>query len=448
MGVGAYERVRALRGPVGDVLTLTKYLQNQTDFDLKLLALTDRLANKKAVIDGFQTHLAKAGPADTVLFYFSGHGAQEAADTSVWADEADGQLECLVCHDGGTANPWEFMLSDKELRYLLGPVCATGAHVVVMADCCHAGDNTRAVDLLALTMPDQDIRERRLAEPAPRRPYEGFFFHDTITAAQIKTQGLDVVMPQGNHIQFAACESEELAEEFNGEGIFTKNLLAVLNAAHGQVSYRDLHSRLRQYMRFGYEQRPRVYVPDGQDAAVLERGFLNRPIDQNSLSVSATFNTQKGWLLDAGAIHGMASCPADGVILLYDATTKTAYPASVKQVGADYTVLTVADDVAVKLDQTSVYRATVAGLMSQPVRLHLINHGGPSADQSDLLQRLVMRPGPDGNVGQLETVFIPEDDETCADYTLHVRNGLFYITKPNTSDPTEREPAPHPPPPR
>ncbi|MBO0937203.1 DUF2236 domain-containing protein [Fibrella sp. HMF5335] len=430
VGVGAYERVRQLRGPVGDVQVLTKYLQNQTDFDLKLLALTDQQANKKGIINGFQNHLAQAGPADTVLFYFSGHGAQEAADTAVWDDEADGQLECLVCHDGGTVNPWEFLLADKEVRYLLGPVCATGAHVVVMADCCHAGDNTRAVDLLAMVLPDQDVRERRLTEPAPRRPYEGFIFHETLPAAEIQTKGLDVVMPQGNHVQFAACESEELAEEFNGEGIFTKNLLAVLNATHGQVSYRDLHSRVRQYMRFGYEQRPRVYVPDGQDAAVLERGFLNRQLEQNALTVSATFNPQKGWLLDVGAIHGMASRPADGAISLYDAATKTAYPASVKQVGADYTVLTVADDVAAKLDQTAVYRTTVAGLMSQPVRLHMVNHGGPSADQTDLLQRLMSRPKLDGQAGKPETVFVAEDDETRADYTLHVRNGLFYITKP------------------
>lgn len=433
VGVGAYERVRPLRGPVGDVQVLTKYLQQQTGFDLKLLALTDQQANKKAVIDGFQTHLAQAGPADTVLFYFSGHGAQEVADTAVWADEADGQLECLVCHDGGTRSPWEFLLADKELRHLIAPVSATGAHVVVMADCCHAGDNTRAVDLLALTQPDQDIRERRLAEPAPKRPYEGFFFHDTLPAAEIQAKGLDVVMPQGNHIQFAACESEELAEEFNGEGIFTKNLLAVLNATHGQVSYRDLHSRVRQYMRFGYEQRPRVYVPDGQDTKVLERGFLNRPIDQHALSVSATFNAQKGWLLDVGAIHGMASRPADGAILLYDAATKTTYLASVKQIGADYTVLNVPEEVAAKLDQTAVYQTTVAGLMSQPVRLHLINHGGPSADQTDLLQRLVTQPDLDGQAGKPETVFIPEDDETRADYTLHVRNGLFYITKAGTA---------------
>ncbi len=437
VGVGAYERVRQLRGPVSDVQMLTKYLQSQTSFDLKLLALTDQQANKKAVIDGFQTHLSQAGPADTVLFYFSGHGAQEAADTSVWVDEADGQLECLVCHDGGTTNPWEFLLADKELRCLLAPISATGAHVVVMADCCHAGDNTRAVDLLALALPSQDVRERRLAEPAPKRPYEGFFFHDTLPAAEIQAKGLDVVMPQGNHIQFAACESEELAEEFNGEGIFTKNLLAVLNAAHGQVSYRDLHSRMRQYMRFGYEQRPRVYVPDDQDDTVLERGFLNRPINQNALAVSATFNAQKGWLLDVGAIHGMASRPTDGPILLHDTVTKTAYPASVKQVGADYTVLTVADDVAAKLDQTAVYQTTVVGLMSQPVQLHLVNHGGPSADQTDLLQRLIARPGLDGKASQLETVFIPEDDETRADYTLHVRNGLFYITKPGTPDPQD-----------
>ena len=434
IGVGAYQQVRPLRGPVNDVRAMTQYLQKQAGFDLKILALTDQQATKGAIITGFQTHLSQAGPADSVLVYFSGHGAQEAADTSIWTTEADGQLECLVCYDGSTPNTWDFLLADKELRYLLAPVCATGAHVVVMADCCHAGDNTRAVDLLALAQPDQDIRERRLTEPAARRPYEGFIFHETILAQQIQQQGLDVALPPGNHIQMAACESEELAEEVNGEGIFTKNMLAVLNAAHGQVSYRDLHNRVRQYMRFGYEQRPRVYVPDGQSDIVLERGFLNQPIDAGSLTVSATFNAQKGWLLDVGAIHGMASRPQDGLIFLLDAATKTSYPATVGPVGADYTVLTVADDVAAKLDKTTTYRVTVAGLMSQPIRLHLVNHGGPTPDQPDLLQRLVSRPDTGPQAGQPETVFIPEDDETKADYVLHVRNGLFYITRPDRSD--------------
>ena len=437
VGIGAYERVRPLRGPVGDVQTLTRYLNRLTDFAPNLLVLTDRQANKTAIIDGFRHHLTQAKPNDTVLVYFSGHGAQETADPELWPTETDGQLECLVCHDTDTANTWEFLLADKELRYLIAPVSATGAHVVTIFDCCHSGDNTRGDDLLAAAMAGQDVRDRRLPQSAPRRPYEAFCFHDVLSAEQLKEQGPEVALPQGMHIQMAACESDESAVEVNGEGIFTKNLLAVLEAAHGQVSYQDLQNRVRQYMRFGYEQRPRMYVPDEQAHLLLSRGFLNQPIDPGTLSASATYNKQEGWLLDVGAIHGVAGQTArtsdDGTpnvgrhqIRLHDPVRQAVYPAGIGRVGPDYTVLDIADEVRMNLDKTVVYRATVAGLLTRPIRLHFANHGGPTNDLPDLL-----KPSDDpARPALTDGIVIPEDDEARADYTLHVRNGLYYVTQP------------------
>lgn len=312
VGIGAYEQVRALRGPVADAQAMNRYLQQQTDFVSNLLLLTDQQATKTALINGFQTHLAQAGPNDTILFYFAGHGAQEIADTDLWITETDGKLECLVCFDGDAPQVHDFLLTDKELRYLIGTVGATGAHVVTIFDCCHSGDNTRAFDLLAAALDGQDVRDRRIPDPAPRRPYEGFFFHQTLSAEQIKAQGMAVAIPETVHVQIAACESDESAVEVNAEGIFTKNLLAVLEAAHGQITYSDLHNRVRQYMRFGYEQHPRVYVPETTEGGevkkgLMSRGFLNQPIDPGTLSASATFNQRVGWILDVGAIHGLAA---------------------------------------------------------------------------------------------------------------------------------------------
>ena len=74
VGIGAYERVRALRGPVGDAQAMAGYLNQLSDFTPDLLLLTDQAAGKAAIIDGFRNHLTKAGPTDTVLFYFAGHG--------------------------------------------------------------------------------------------------------------------------------------------------------------------------------------------------------------------------------------------------------------------------------------------------------------------------------------------------------------------------------------
>lgn len=431
VGIGAYEQVRALRGPVGDAEAMNRYLQKQTDFVPNLLLLTDKQATKIALIDGFQTHLAQAGPNDTILFYFAGHGAQEFADLDLWITETDGKLECLVCYDGDAPQVHDFLLADKELRYLIGQVGATGAHVVSIFDCCHSGDNTRAFDLLAAALDGQDVRDRRIPDPAPRRPYEGFFFHQTIAADQLKAQGVAVVIPETLHVQMAACESDESAVEANAEGIFTKNLLAVLEAAHGQITYSDLHNRVRQYMRFGYEQRPRVYVPETTEGGeakkgLMSRGFLNQPIDPDTLSASATFNQRMGWLLDVGAIHGLAAGKTSA-IQLHDPANDTVLLADLERVGPDYAVLKLTDEVAQTMDKAAVYRATIAGLLTQPLRLHFANHGGPNNDLPDLLK-------PSGNPAQpalTDGLVIPEDDESRADYTLNVRNGLYYVTKPN-----------------
>ncbi len=430
VGIGAYEQVRPLRGPVVDAQAMSRYLQKQVDFVPNIRLLTDQQATKTALIDGFQTHLAQAGPNDTVLFYFAGHGAQEIADTDLWITETDGKLECLVCYDGDAPQVHDFLLADKELRYLIGQLGSTGAHIVSIFDCCHSGDNTRAFDLLAAALDGQDVRDRRIPDPAPRRPYESFLFHKILPADQLKAQGVAVAIPETLHVQMAACESDESAVEANAEGIFTKNLLAVLEAAHGQITYSDLHSRVRQYMRFGYEQRPRVYVPETTEGGeakkeLMNRGFLNQPIDPDTLSASATYNQKMGWLVDVGAIHGLAAGKTSA-IQLHDPVNGTIFTADFERVGPDYAVLKLTDEVAQTMDKAAVYRATIAGLLTQPIRLHFTNHGGPNNDLPDLLK-------PSGNPAQpalTDGLVIPEDNESRADYTLNVRNGLYYLTKP------------------
>ncbi|WP_128547033.1 caspase family protein [Larkinella soli] len=419
VGIDQYRRVRPLRGPVADVHALTSYLRSRPEFRHDLLLLTDADATKPAVVDGFRNHLAKAGPDDTILFYFSGHGAQEEADRSLWPTETDGRLECLVCHDGEAEQPWEFMLADKELRFLLRQAADTGAHIVTVFDCCHSGDNTRNYAWLESALAEQDVRERRLSQTAPRRPYEGFLFSDRVTEADLKAQGPETALPQGRHVQLAACESDESAVEINGEGIFTKNLLKVLQASGGAVSYGSLHNRVRQYMRFGYEQRPRIYGAGEAADSLLQKLFLNRPGTADRPSVEVSYNPRQGWLLDVGAIHGVGT--STGEIRLLDSETNQTVAAAVETVGPDYTVLAMPDAARRNLLKDRTYTATVDGLLTRTIRLHLTNTSGSPEEAARLLAALIERA---------ESCFTPEENETRADYTLHVRDGLYYLTRP------------------
>ncbi|GAB3934583.1 hypothetical protein GCM10028804_52210 [Larkinella terrae] len=423
VGVNAYQQVRQLNGAVQDAATMESYLAGLTDFEHHSLHLSDQEATKTAVVGGFRTHLKNAGPNDTVLFYYAGHGAQEAADPALWPTETDKKLESIVCFDGDAAHTWDYLLTDKELRFLIQELSQTGAHIVTIFDCCHSGDNTRFFDLLAETPEGQKMQERRLSQSAPMRPWEGFIFHDRFSEDDFRHKGLDELIPLGTHVQLAACESDEAAVEDreNKEGVFTKNLLAVLKATNGDVSYQTLHNRVRQYMRFAYEQRPRISAAGDSSDQLLQLGFLKRPINAQTVTAEITFNpSQQRWLLDVGAIHGVGRTTKSIVIL--DETGKPAFPATPLKIGADYTLLKLEAAQQSTLDPAKAYRAEVEGLLSEPVKLHFINHNGDVAEQALLLQTLTEQAG---------AFFVPEEVEESADYTLHVRNGLWYFSRPN-----------------
>ncbi|GAA4471028.1 hypothetical protein GCM10023189_60800 [Nibrella saemangeumensis] len=418
IGICQYQRVRPLRGPVADTLAVADYLKTLPDFDPRLCVLTDEKATKEAVVQAFRTFLSQAEASDTVLVYFSGHGAQEEADQSVWTTETDGQLECLVCYDGGTGPVWENLLADKELRYLLNGVAATGAHIATIFDCCHSGDNTRNYAWLESSLGEQDLRERRLGGSAPRRPWNGFIFQDAISEADLRTKGIEQMLPQKTQIQLAACESDESAIEINGEGVFTKNLLRVLRSSGGAISYRTLHNRVRQYMRFGYEQRPRIYAVGESADQHLQALFLNQSGKAGSQTVEVTCNPRQGWLLDVGAIHGVGQ--TTGLIRLLDADSRQAHVVRAAVIGPDYTVLDLPEAIRQTLHEDRIYQAEVEGLMNQPIRLHFNNQNGAPAELAELLATLTERAG---------SCFVPEEEETAADYTVHASHGLYYLTR-------------------
>ncbi|MFC5411723.1 caspase family protein [Larkinella bovis] len=422
VGINAYQQVRSLSGAAQDAQTFARYLTELSGFEHHPLHLIDHEATKTALINGFRTHLSQAGPGDTALFYFAGHGAQETADQSLWPTETDGKLESIVCFDGDAANPWAYLLTDKELRFLIAELSQTGAHIVTIFDCCHSGDNTRFFDLLAGTPEGQRMQERRLAQSAPMRPYEGFLFHERFSEAELREKGLDQVMPLGKHVQLAACESDEAAVEDreNREGAFTKNLIAVLKAANSALSYQTLHNRVRQYMRFAYEQRPRISAAGDPSGQLLQTGFLNRAIDSQADAAEMTYNpAKKQWILDVGAIHGLGRTTK--TIQVLDETGQPAFPGSPLKIGADYTLLKISSEQGAGLDKGKAYRVKVEGLLSEPVKLHLINHNGDVAEAAQLLATLTEKAG---------AFFVPEEREESADYTLHLCNGLWFFTRP------------------
>ncbi|GLX17197.1 caspase family protein [Streptomyces lavendulae] len=191
VGINEYrDGMRAdLRGCLNDVAAAGAALEAVAPGRVRARVLTNGAATTAAVEDGITGHLGQAGPGDTALLWFSGHGTEYPALTpDELLVEPTGWCQALVCADGP--------LPDKRLGALLDGAAAGGARVVAVLDSCFSGGASReewpsrmmpplpswrpspAVGGRDLTGPDRQVGHVLLAasrsgQPAFERPVEG-----------------------------------------------------------------------------------------------------------------------------------------------------------------------------------------------------------------------------------------------------------------------------------
>ena len=192
-----------LSGAVPDVLEVQKRLKTDPDFNLRETVLLNEKATKKAIVSAFEV-LGSAQKDDLIFIYFSGHGTVERADKTIWTSETNGLLEGIVCfYTSGEAG--KLILADKELRWLLHRLWKkTGAEIVAIFDCCHSGDNTRAVADEAQGTAIFTERKSRGGFAFDQRAWADFVFASELKSADFLGKGTDDVLPQGRYIQFSA----------------------------------------------------------------------------------------------------------------------------------------------------------------------------------------------------------------------------------------------------
>ncbi len=406
-------RFPKLSGCVKDAAKIENYLKTETAFEDHIKFIKNANASKEAVTGEFTAHLGKAGKGDTVLFYYSGHGAQEWADEEVWTTESDGRLECIACYyDEQTKD--NFLLSDKELRFLIKKVSDTGAHVVMLFDCCHSGDNTRNGSFVQAAF--QNVVEKRIPFSFKKRNWDQFIFSKEWSREKLMQTGIAAALPEGLHVQIAACESDESAVEVNGEGVFTKALIGTLQAAGGDITYQALRSRVRQYLRNIYEQKPRIYVVNGNQN-LLYSSFLHQSFAGSNLAFGdVLYNANTGWQLSLGAIHGIGE-NAKSIKILDAENDNKEYAGTITTVKADISLLQVENDQL--LDKAKVYKGYVENLLCSNLRINVKTMDGTPEVQETLLQQLI---DPVNNFLKLE--------EAEPQYTICNNNGLFSIAHP------------------
>ena len=143
IGIDDYTHIEKLRGAVNDARDIHQALAGMGVDDLTVLLDGD--ATRDRILAEWQDLLARAGPGDTLVLTYAGHGSQE--DERVAGTEDDGKDENLLLggywHKGaGTRerivddelNQWFLDAGEKELK------------VVFVADSCHSGTLTRETD--------------------------------------------------------------------------------------------------------------------------------------------------------------------------------------------------------------------------------------------------------------------------------------------------------------
>lgn len=432
VGVNTYQNqnIRPLNGCVGDVERLSTYLRTTLNEQLSLKTLVNEQATRAAIVEAFDTHLSQAGPDDTVLFYFSGHGCLEEVPTALERfNENRKGIEALCCYDslsGSTPT-----LADKELRYLIYQLTEkTKARVVLLTDSCHSGGATRNIGgsatprMLAMTG-----AESRMAYLVPRRAWKDFIFsqHVPEQAAQ-QAASLDALFPQGVHIHLAACASRQSAWEIDGRGVFTTSLLDVLQHSAGSVSFHDLHSRLRYQVRQRFDQSPELYIvqpsteANTTDTALRYTSFIEGKGGVQPIAAGVHWDAQQGsWFLDKGAIHGIPALTTAKnlqITLWNPQTGKEAGNARITHVQPAECLL---DIPAARQTEVTFFQASIQGLYLTPLTVWLAGEPAGITMVKNVLQK---NPGLFAN-RNIEFV----EERARADYQLLAGIQSFQISR-------------------
>ncbi|HEV8483467.1 MAG TPA: caspase family protein [Blastocatellia bacterium] len=307
VGIDEYPQpTRSLLGCVNDIKAFQEYLNTRVESDefrLRDRVLLNQEATYKAIIDGFESHLSRAKDRDVVVFYFSGHGSQEHCPEEFWHLEPDRMNETLVCYD---SRPAGRDLADKELAKLIARIARRSPHIVVVLDCCHAGSGTRD---------GESFEGVRYVQPSNTvRPLENYIVSPEeldclfLTGALPGARSASTEVQRANHVLLAACRDNEFAKEHRAEGgvargAFSYFLLSTLQAFGGNLSYEYLMKSVRASLgRSVKNQTPQLEVaaPDELDQPFLGGAIIKRPV-----RFTANFDTEVGWTVDAGAIHGI-----------------------------------------------------------------------------------------------------------------------------------------------
>lgn len=331
IGINNYENtsISNLQGCVKDAESVATWLQNKVDTSkcgLSILKLYSQYQNNTSlptrnnILKALQAYVGKLKKEDTFLLFYAGHGSTEIAHTTL--QSSTGILSTLVPCDSGIKQADGrpvFDILSIEIRNALYQIWKdTQPKILFIQDSCHSERASRAYG-----EKNENLSNTAQARIVLRSPNMGIArrldeFELSVQARNLMQNGTNLFHPQYNalpmaeHVHIAACAFDQYAYEDKDEkgemgGVFTRNLLEILNLSNANISYKELANRLNLSIDGIFKQSPNIYVPEHKKELLYQQ-FL----DINNLKKDALFNlvVQKKqdsevFLLDVGALQGL-----------------------------------------------------------------------------------------------------------------------------------------------
>lgn len=292
IGVGDYLYLDAnLKGPTNDVRLMAETLETRgVNPDAMVVLTSDATGLPEGVATGDPTRdaifaaleetAAKAKAGDTVVFYFSGHGAQ-APDMS--GDEGGGYDEIFLPADAknwkGEIGMVENAILDDELQVWAQSMLSRGVKLVGLIDACHSATGFRSVEGQGVA---KVIDEELLAIP-----------DDVVSAPATTPNDLS-----GDFVFLYSSQSDERSFEYPlgdtglWHGEFTLRLAQVLSAAP-EASWAQVLAAASDAMVQG----PARQVPEGEGPLLTAQVFGE--------GTAAARIRVEGGTLQAGLLQGV-----------------------------------------------------------------------------------------------------------------------------------------------
>ncbi|WP_158647152.1 caspase family protein [Actinoplanes sp. ATCC 53533] len=272
-----------LQGPKHDLVAMKEVLRAR---GFAVRECPPAKATRAGILAAYEKIIADAGPGDSVVIYYSGHGGSAQPPETGPYRPAD--LQYILPVDYGESTAGDFRgIASAELSVLQSRLTAVTRDVTVILDCCHAGLMSR----------DGSLRLRTMRERAPHA-----WLRDRLDRLRLP---MDLVPSESNEnaVRIVACAPGQRAFEGPDDqgvcrGVLTNELTrALTEVGEVPVTWAALLDLIRYRMTGRMlEQRPEAEGPADRVLFTTERQEL-----LNSLPVTPLHPPERV-RLDGGAL--------------------------------------------------------------------------------------------------------------------------------------------------